>query len=160
MQADPIGLDGGMNVYLYAAGRPVNLSDPSGLAPCSNKKACEDMIKPIRALLESAYPGTYKGIKCTVRCAYLGFLGAGVTIGSNVYLNTADYGQVDSNSNLINYIQTMAHELRHCKSGFWSWSHFGSSNPDSRAANQSHVDLDNAAYTDAWGVIDQAKQLF
>ncbi|SDD99159.1 RHS repeat-associated core domain-containing protein [Paracidovorax valerianellae] len=32
IQADPIGLDGGWNRYLYADGTPTNLIDPSGLA--------------------------------------------------------------------------------------------------------------------------------
>lgn len=31
MEPDPIGLEGGLNVYNYAAGNPVNNGDPSGL---------------------------------------------------------------------------------------------------------------------------------
>ena len=33
MQTDPIGVNGGINIYAYAGGDPVNLSDPSGLIP-------------------------------------------------------------------------------------------------------------------------------
>jgi RHS repeat-associated protein len=33
-QEDPIGLAGGINVYGFAAGDPVNYSDPYGLSPC------------------------------------------------------------------------------------------------------------------------------
>jgi RHS repeat-associated protein len=33
-QEDPIGLAGGLNLYGYADGDPVNLSDPFGLSPC------------------------------------------------------------------------------------------------------------------------------
>lgn len=33
IQADPIGTDGGMNLYEYAASDPVNMSDPSGTGP-------------------------------------------------------------------------------------------------------------------------------
>ncbi len=32
-QPDPIGLTGGLNVYLFVEGDPVNYADPSGLAP-------------------------------------------------------------------------------------------------------------------------------
>jgi hypothetical protein len=32
-QEDPIGIEGGLNVYGYAAGDPVNYSDPYGLCP-------------------------------------------------------------------------------------------------------------------------------
>jgi uncharacterized protein RhaS with RHS repeats len=34
ISADPIGLDGGMNLYAYVGGNPVNLIDPWGLISC------------------------------------------------------------------------------------------------------------------------------
>lgn len=160
VQSDSIGLQGGLNTYLYVNARPVALIDIFGLAAaCGKKKSCQDMIKPIRDLLESAYPQTYKGIKCTIKCDKL-WRGRGKTSGSVITLNTDDYGEVEPNSNLINYIQTMAHELRHCKGSPWDWSNFGSSDPDSIFANPSHVQLDQEAEKDAWGVVQQAQRLF
>jgi RHS repeat-associated protein len=36
-QEDPIGLAGGLNLYGFANGDPVNFSDPFGLNPCRNR---------------------------------------------------------------------------------------------------------------------------
>jgi RHS repeat-associated protein len=35
LQPDPIGTEGGLNIYEYAGSDPINASDPSGLVPCS-----------------------------------------------------------------------------------------------------------------------------
>jgi RHS repeat-associated protein len=41
-QADPIGLGGGLNLYGFADGDPVNFSDPFGLKPCPPTCGLED----------------------------------------------------------------------------------------------------------------------
>ena len=40
-QQDPIGIAGGLNVYGFANGDPINFSDPFGLGPCENMDAYE-----------------------------------------------------------------------------------------------------------------------
>jgi RHS repeat-associated protein len=51
LQADPIGTNGGLNVYEYAGSDPVNASDPSGLSGCgsrtsSDSASCFSVIPP------------------------------------------------------------------------------------------------------------------
>ncbi len=45
-QEDPIGLAGGLNAYGFAAGDPVNYSDPFGLKPCPPDNDCANDQSP------------------------------------------------------------------------------------------------------------------
>ena len=52
MEPDPIGLEGGLNVYNYTAGNPVNNTDPSGLNP---RTAIYEFLEPSTASFLRAY---------------------------------------------------------------------------------------------------------
>ncbi|WP_346730586.1 toxin C-terminal domain-containing protein [Caballeronia sp. dw_19] len=43
LQTDPVGYADDLNWYAYAGNNPVNFSDPTGLAACSEKSALTDM---------------------------------------------------------------------------------------------------------------------
>lgn len=51
IQADPIGLEGGSNPYLYAEANPLKYADPYGLAPGRhgpNSRYCQELLKKIQ----------------------------------------------------------------------------------------------------------------
>jgi RHS repeat-associated protein len=57
-QPDPIGISGGLNVYGYAGGDPVNFSDPFGLDKCPKSASILEcvgwMLAPVKTPLEVA----------------------------------------------------------------------------------------------------------
>jgi RHS repeat-associated protein len=47
VQADPIGIDGGINVYTYSESNPINLKDFIGLKACCNAQLPSSPIKEV-----------------------------------------------------------------------------------------------------------------
>jgi len=97
VQADPIGLEGGNNVYAYVDGRPTEWVDILGLAPIPSQPPGNIPGGPWTPAGEGQRPGTFFGPKppagARAICRYVPPAGQGGPPGSDGYWKTQAPGQ-------------------------------------------------------------------
>ena len=80
-QEDPIGLAGGLNLYGYADGDPVNLSDPFGLTPCCSASQAREVLQKTGELLAPVQPIMEAAASLSLMAPMGGVEGAIATLG-------------------------------------------------------------------------------
>ena len=85
-QLDPIGLAGGMNLYGFADGDPVNFSDPMGLCPPQDDdySSCTGFFTVLGATAGSLIGGTTGGAGGAALCAPSGPVAIACAAGGGI----------------------------------------------------------------------------
>src|SRR5437667_11741599 len=93
-QEDPIGLAGGLNLYGFAGGDPVNFSDPFGLCPeklRDSEEKCKKwdltIVERKIAQIQAKSPVRFMGIGLTEARGKIG-----ATAGAGIYCNDVGWG--------------------------------------------------------------------
>ena len=107
-QADPIGLAGGLNLYGFASGDPVNFRDPFGLSPdtLTSKERSElgDLCNQTDCSRIEVYRGEDGAAKNLLRRTVLAASGGrSVTLGNDIFLGDGD----------VEDFAILAHETQH-----------------------------------------------
>lgn len=105
-QEDPVGLAGGVNLYGFASGDPINLSDPFGLRPLTagERLRMGNYCDQVDCDKVNVYDGSGSDAENAERRKWLGRSGGvSITIGNNVYLS----------DDAIHDFGTLSHELGH-----------------------------------------------
>jgi RHS repeat-associated protein len=141
LQTDPIGMAGGMNLYAYAGGDPVNASDPSGMffLPPLPRPAGGDTACSARTCVTWDAPGkataygrlrSNSGAGSGVGGYSGGPLGAYDSIaddGGGRYSGSGYQGRFDLTYPANDFANTSFNEfMNHATFGGWGWTSFGS----------------------------------
>jgi len=111
-QEDPMGLAGGINLYGFADGDPVNYSDPFGLRPLTDaeRRALGDMCEQIDCDKVNVYDG-HDGKEANARRDLIlkSTLGRSITLGHDIYISGHDLSRYSG------YVKrdVLAHEMTH-----------------------------------------------
>jgi RHS repeat-associated protein len=113
-QEDPIGLAGGLNLYGFAAGDPVNFGDPYGLRPLTQRerRRLGDFCEEIDCDRVQIFDGRGTPSENRLRDGVLRASGGrSFTMGYNIYLSDRDIGNME----------ILAHEVFHV----WQFATWG-----------------------------------
>ena len=105
-QEDPVGLAGGMNLYGFAEGDPVNFADPFGLRPMTpdERERMGNYCNQVDCDKIDIHEGKDSEKENSARKDVLkASFGSSITLGNDIYISDRDVGDFG----------TLAHELTH-----------------------------------------------